>query len=72
MQILSSMLGWLYSKHILDVMTPMFGKTSHKMGKKCPDMTIDVDWDVKQQIKQTNHFLRAFRISSMNFKYMDF
>ena len=49
MQILSSMLGWLHSKHILDVMTPMFGKTSHKMDKKCPNVTIDVDWDVKQK-----------------------
>ena len=36
---------------------PMLGRnpiTNMKLGK-CPDMTITADWDVKQQLKQTNN-----------------
>ena len=42
---LTGLVGWLYSKHFLDVMT------SNKI-EACPDMTIAVDCDVKHQFKQ--------------------
>ena len=42
-------------KQILSVMTIilMLGKSPIKW-RQHPDMTIDVDWDVKHQCKQTN------------------
>ena len=48
---LCGLVGWLYLKHFLDVMTSLFSTIKWRQR---PDMTLAVDWDVKHQYTETN------------------